>query len=118
VKAVEEGEDSSVVTLADPQKGSVQLISWTPNTVEASAVITETTAVVINTNYVREWKVNGEPAREVADRVGVSLSPGTHHLRFTYRTPGFLPGLVITLTAVLGAVYFLLLRRKWSSSGH
>jgi hypothetical protein len=112
VVAVEEGGDSSAVTLSDPKRGSVQLVSWSPNAVEATADIKETTEVVINTNYAREWKVNGQPAREVADRVGVVVGPGTHQLRFTYRAPGFIAGLIITLSALLAAAYFLLLRRK------
>jgi len=100
------------VTLSDLKRGSVELISWSPNRVEVSATINETTEVVINTNYAKEWKVNGEPAREVSDRVGASLSPGTYHLLFTYRAPGFIAGLVITLAAILTACHFLLVKRK------
>ncbi|MFH1354156.1 MAG: hypothetical protein ABIH36_02615 [bacterium] len=91
------------VSITDAGHGTVSLISWSPNKVRVQADINQPTDVVINTNYALGWYVNDLPAQELSNRVGVTLQPGTYSLTFQYRTPGFPPGLVITITTLLAA---------------
>jgi hypothetical protein len=103
VVTVEQGEDSSPVSLSDYHRGSVELTYWSPNQIRVSAVINQQTDVIINTNYAKGWTVNDEPVLNIAGRVATVLGPGNYDLIFQYHPPGFLAGLLITLAAITAA---------------
>ncbi|MBI4022140.1 MAG: hypothetical protein HY372_02190 [Candidatus Andersenbacteria bacterium] len=95
--------DASAVTATDPSRAAIKLHYWSPNRIHATADIFQPTDAVINTNYARGWKINGRPAQNIGGRVGLSLPIGQHNLTFRYRAPGFLPGLALSVAALLFA---------------
>ncbi|HLD25664.1 MAG TPA: 6-pyruvoyl-tetrahydropterin synthase-related protein [Candidatus Andersenbacteria bacterium] len=113
VATVGQSEDSSSVSVTDASHGTVQLHSWSYNRVVVQAHLTQPTQVVLNTNYTPwGWKVNGRPVREVANRVGISLPAGEHHLVFQYRSPGFIAGLIITAATAIFAIFLAIRQRR------
>ncbi len=98
----DEGDNGilSVKTL-DSQDGTWQLESWNPNTVKATIMLPQAGQAILNANYAKGWKVNGQDAKEIAGRVGVDLPAGTHQLTFQYHSPGFVTGLSITVVTIL-----------------
>lgn len=110
ITAEEKEKDSNIISTSDSSKGTAQLISWSPNTIQVNANISQQADLFINTNYAKGWRMNGRPATELSNRVGATLQPGTHHLIFRYHTPGFPLGLTIT-TATLSLLVLLSFRK-------
>lgn len=94
-----------------------RLLAWSPRSATVEATAVEPDTISLNTNYARGWKVNGQPARNIAGRVGTALQPGTVTLKFTYHAPGFVTGAVISLLTLL-FVGTLSITRQWRRFGH
>lgn len=121
------GPDTAIVTIEDESGGPYlifehpsshgRLLAWSPRsaTIEVTAVQPDT--ISLNTNYARGWIVDGQPARNIAGRVGTALQPGTVTLKFTYHAPGLVTGAVISLLTLV-FVGTLSITRQWRRFGH
>lgn len=107
-------DGNGIINLAGD--GSYKLIAWSPNEVRVQVQLPAPTDAVLNTNYAKGWEVNGRPAREIAERVGVSLPAGVHDLTFRYKAPGFWLGLSVMLAtvAVASGTFMPWRRFRWA----
>jgi hypothetical protein len=104
VFAVEHGEYTSYATL-NPPNGTLEITKWSPNKITITANTTQTSKLVLNTNYAKGWHVNNKPAIDVSGRLAVKLSPGSHQLTFQYKPPGFKTGFTITTLTLLLLIF-------------
>lgn len=104
-------ENQSFLQTSDPE-GSIELLSWKPNRIEVQTLVTQSADVIINANYAYGWKVNGEAARDVNNRLATNVSPGSHYLLFTYEAPGYGLGRLISGLFILLALLLLTLHYK------
>jgi hypothetical protein len=111
VFAVEHGEYTSYATL-NPPNGTLEILNWSPNKITITATTTQTSKLVLNTNYAKGWYVNNKPAIDVAGRLAVKLSPGSHQIIFQYKPPGLKIGLIITTFTLLLIVLLKIKRPK------
>lgn len=88
-------------------KGVAEVLDWSPNHARVRVSAETPAAVLLNTNYVAGWKVNGEPAAEMQGRVGSPVVPEEQVLLFRYRAPGFALGLALTLGTLVCAAFRL-----------
>ncbi|PIT98006.1 MAG: hypothetical protein COT71_03000 [Candidatus Andersenbacteria bacterium CG10_big_fil_rev_8_21_14_0_10_54_11] len=109
VRTIHDEEDNGLISVKS-KSGTFELLSWSPNTVIARITATDSTDILLNTNYTKGWSVaaspptnekSWHPAREIAGRVAANVPAGQHTITFRYRTPGFIPGLIISLSALL-----------------
>ncbi len=114
VRTIHDEEDNGIISLqtSAPDRGTYELISWTPNRVEVKVSVPNPTEVILNTNFAKGWMVNGQAAEGINGRVGTSVPPGDHHLTFSFYTPGFNLGAFISAITVLFAIIFSFLRHK------
>jgi len=110
VRTIHDEGDNGAVSIRDPE-GQIQELNWSPNKVSFTALVPKRTEVMINTNYVKGWYVNGEAASNIDARVGTIVEAGTHQITFQYRTPGFVAGLLITIFT-FGAALWALARSR------
>lgn len=87
------------------------------NTVSGTIENQERGILVLNIPYNKGWSAwdNGkklEVQRMNGFLSGVVLEPGTHELEFKFRSPGFIPGLLITLLTLTGLIGFDIWRRR------
>lgn len=90
------------------EHGTYRVVSYTPNETVAEITGSLGATVTLNTNYADGWFINGQPARNIKNRVGTILEKsGTTTLIFRYKTPGFVVGLIISLITVIGCTLYL-----------
>ncbi len=111
VFAVEHGEYTSYATLK-PTDGTLEIISWSPNKIIITTATTETSELILNTNYTKGWYVNNKPAIDIAGRLATELSPGSHYLTFQYKPPGLKLGLTLTALTLLSIITIVRLHNK------
>ncbi len=120
--AIEEGEsdqDRAYVTLSNSNDGTTQLLDWNYNRVAVSVNSSQPTQVILNSNYASGWLTNGKPAKEINNRLGASIPKGHSEIIFTYRSPGFIAGLVVTLLSLIAALTsYIFSTTKYFNSGH
>ncbi|MDP3997080.1 MAG: hypothetical protein U1C49_02490 [Candidatus Andersenbacteria bacterium] len=106
--AVSQIEDANhdYLKTSDPN-GQLTLVSWSPNSVIVKAILTQPADVFINTNYAIGWFVNNQPTKEIGNRVGVVAPAGHNDFTFTYRAPGYVTGLIITIATIAISIIFL-----------
>ncbi len=98
--ALASDEDGDQYVQVKNKEAKAQLISWSPNKIVVRVETPEASKVTINTNYVKGWEVNRQPALEIGGRVGADVSAGVQELTFVYRVPGLLSGSVITIITI------------------
>ncbi len=76
--------------------GEADISYFSPNWIIVKAE-EETGTVILNQNYHSGWYANGIPAVKFNGLIGYKLKPGENTVNFTYHTPGFIPGALITL---------------------
>lgn len=86
--------------------GSVTITKYQPTAIELSADVKSPALLVLFDKYDPQWKVtvDGNPEKLVAaDFIfrGVFLQPGTHQIRFTFKTP--IKGLYVSLASIAAA---------------
>jgi hypothetical protein len=108
----DEGHD--YVSFPNTKQTSFAINSWTPNTVSITATSPIASSVIINANYAEGWYVNGQPAKNIANKVGTYIQPGTTQLTFKYAPKGMWVGIVISILAILTIVggYLNSMRKK------
>lgn len=107
----DEGGNGAVV--AQASSATVTILSWTPNRVVVHVITPVKTDVALNTNYVKGWVVNNQPAVERGNLVATSVDSGDHILVFTYQSPGLFIGITISsMTVVLLLFGWLSFRTK------
>lgn len=113
VRTIHDEEDKDIVSVKSAEgKGTFNLISWTPNTVVVDVTAPDKADIVLNANYAKGWYANGQPAKEIAGRVAMSVpEAGAYHVIFTYRTPGLPLGTFVSAVSI-GLASYLLWRRK------
>jgi hypothetical protein len=119
--ALDEGPGPQVA-LADPAAGSVQLLRWSPDRIEAMVVLDRPSELLVNLNWNEHWKASvGEVVRYgpkwPADRDGGRLAvrlPGLpgQPVVLRYRPTSAIVGAAISVAAMLGFGWVLLRRRR------
>ncbi len=104
----DEGNNGAISVL--DTKAKVSLLSWNYNTVRVHVNTPVATKIVLNTNYADGWTVNGKKAIVVSNRVAADVMPGSYDLVFSYATPGFRVGLLVTL-CTLAVLWFIRKKR-------
>ncbi len=101
-------EGGGKIILLTDKAAQFSLVSWSPNRVAVKVDAPAPTQIVLNTNYAHGWLVNGQPAVTIDGRVGAWLPAGNDQsVIFTYHTPLFPLGLIITLiTLFISYLYF------------
>ncbi|MEK7499098.1 MAG: hypothetical protein AAB649_00640, partial [Patescibacteria group bacterium] len=80
--------NKGILSFDNDKKATLELLSWSPNKVRASVTTTQKTSIVLNANYAKGWFINGEPAKEIANRPSISLEAGETLVEFKYIPPG------------------------------
>ena len=104
VKTVQHEEDNSFLTFTDPG-AKASLTQWSPNKLSVDVEATGKNYIIVNANYAKGWLVNGEPARDIQQRLAFPVSSGKHQLTFAYQPPGLKTGSVISLATILLAIF-------------
>lgn len=104
VRTIHDEIDTGILSVktTDGKDGTWQLESWNPNKVTATVTLPTEGQAILNANYAKGWRINGQPAKEIAGRVGIELPAGIHTLTFNYSTPGFTIGMLITAATIVG----------------
>lgn len=114
VRTIHDEGSHGIIQLSPPETASLQPIQWSPNRVQIIGTATGKTDLTLNTNYARGWRINHAPAKPTAGRPGLTLTEGPFDLTFSYHTPGFLLGLLITLATMLLALLYPKVRQRWA----
>lgn len=109
VATIQEGVVPSYVSRGSQTQ--TRILSWSPNEVTVEYEGNEASAIRINSNYASGWRINGAPATEHGGRVAAAVSGGSGIVQFSYRSPGFFPGLVISMLTVALAISVLRKRK-------
>jgi hypothetical protein len=107
----DEGGDN-YVSFPDNPTATYEIISWTPNKAVVTATTEKPASAVINANYAKGWHVNGKPAKEIANRVGVDIPAGTNTLVFQYIPDGYYLGLWTTSITIISLISLVLYTRR------
>ncbi len=85
--------------------GTAKLVSWSPNNATIEIEGAEAGSLVVyNMNYDEGWRASAGKVENVDNRVAVRLPAGVKMLTLGYRPPGFVPGLLVGLAALAGAI--------------
>lgn len=108
VRTIHDEEDKDIISIMNlSDAGSFSLIAWKPSEVQVRVSVREASDIILNTNYASGWRVNGQPTKDIAGRVGLLVQPGEYDLTFEYKTPGFATGLALSAVSVLVAAILL-----------
>jgi hypothetical protein len=92
------------------ERGRVEIVDWSPNTVVVRASSPIAARVVLNRNWGRGWTADRPYQAEAFHGLIASpIEPGEHRIRFVYRPGVFLIGTALSL-ATLALAIFLLVR--------
>jgi len=105
VKVVQD-EDHQYVELEN-KRGLVKLVDWNPNKVTISVSVQDDDLLIINSNYAEGWYANNKPALDVGGRVAVKVQKSDSIVVFQYKTPGAIPGAIITIVTLLLMAYLV-----------
>lgn len=115
-----------VLTVFDPEykgemyldkgKGSVSIISFSPNKIVADVHATEPDTLIVNQNYYKGWRVVGARSKIVKSFNGLIscvIQPGNYRATFYYLPTSFLVGFFITsITSICIVAYYYRRRFK------
>lgn len=106
VRTIHDEVDKDIISLASKNNANsgFQLLHWDPNRVLVEVKTATPTEVTLNANYAQGWYANGVPAKENAGRVSTNVSAGTTTVEFTYQTPGFTVGLLVSLITIISLI--------------
>lgn len=96
--------DAKYVSFPDNRDATFSILSWTPSRVSVTVSSPTASAAVINTNYADGWYVNGKPAKNIANKVGIDIPVGTSELTFQYVPRGMWAGILITSLTLLSSI--------------
>ncbi len=108
--------------LGESAGGRIDAFAHSPNVVRLKVTLTEPGYVVLLDRYARGWRATLDGRSVPILRANllfraVRAGPGTHEIRFDYRTPGLRPGLAVTLVALVVTLALLVLDPKTPSPG-
>lgn len=111
VHTIYDEDGGSWVSLRD-KKGVASVVAWSPNraVVHVRASVPDT--VVLNTNFAPGWTVNGYPVENDNGRVAAPVPEGVSTLRFSYRPPGLIVGIILSTLTLLLAIR-MAVRARW-----
>lgn len=112
VRTIHDEEDTGIVSLNE-KAGTVEHVDWSPNQITVTGNVTTPTTLILNTNFAKGWFANQQKAVNRSGRVSTDLSTGPFTVVFTYVTPGYLLGLIITLLTIATALYSKV-RKLWA----
>ena len=116
ISTIYDEEDNGILVVknSNQERGTYQIISWTPNKIVADIQAPENSEVTLNANYAKGWQINNAPARELAGRpASPEKITGNATITFAYHAPGFTAGRIITLlTIVLISTYLFTQKKK------
>lgn len=80
------------------------ITNYTPNRIDIKTDCAASSVLILAENYYPGWRVKVDGREQETLRVnynlrGVSLSPGRHEVKFTYRPKSFLSGMIISILA-------------------
>ncbi|MCE9642744.1 MAG: hypothetical protein K8Q97_00305 [Candidatus Andersenbacteria bacterium] len=102
-------EGNSYVSFPSNHDASFTINSWAPNKVIITVTSPIASSAIINANYADGWMVSGNPAKNIANKVGTQIPAGTTQLTFQYVPKGMLPGIAVTVLATIITLLVLLL---------
>lgn len=114
VRIITDEGGTGILSLNDDPNATFSIQKWTPNKAVFEITITQATTAVLNSNYAKGWHINGKPAKEITNRPGVNIQPGTTTLEFSYIPPGMYAGIGITIVTI-ALIALLSLRAKQSN---
>lgn len=123
VRTIHDEVDNGLL-LTQPHLNEVTLINWSPNEAVFQISSSIPAKIILNTNFAPGWQaqtVSGSaitslPVFGDSGRVAVNLPPGEQTVTFKYRTKGFIPGLIITLSTLALAIFQTYIHRQGSRS--
>ena len=108
------GEDATVEAASNvgAASGTARIVQEEDARVELRAELTRGGLVVLNDTWADGWSatVDGRPAEELVVNTlarGVDVPAGVHRVVWSYRTPGFVTGLALTLAGIAIALAWL-----------
>jgi hypothetical protein len=119
VRTIHDEVDNGLL-LTQPSLEEVKLIDWSPNEATFQIASSQPAKLVLNTNFAPGWQaqtVSGQtvtllPVFGDSGRVATNIPPGEQTISFIYRTKGFIPGLIITLSTLALALFQAYAKRK------
>ena len=91
-------------------QGTAQLTSWSPNRVVVA--VTGTGELTLNQNYARGWQTaSGQHVYNRRGLVTTMVEAGDREVTLYYRPPALMWGLVLSVAAAIGSVFFVVSRR-------
>lgn len=123
VRTIHDEVDNGLL-LTQPSLKEVTLINWNPNEAVFRISSTMPAKIILNTNFAPGWQAQTASGRTLtalpvfgdSGRVAVNLPPGEQTVSFKYRTKGFIPGLIITLSTLALALFQTYTHRQGSLS--
>ncbi len=85
--------------------GSIALTRWTPNALSFAVDAPESTVMVINQNYDKNWRIvsgRGE-MMPYSGLIAVRVPPGHQSVAIAFRSRAFIVGLTVSLLAIIAA---------------
>lgn len=88
--------------LQNPKAGRFRLLDWTPNRWRISYVLQEPARLFINQNFAPGWRLEGTGKIKLGQQRGqmlIELPAAAGECTLIYRTPGIVPGAMVSLLA-------------------
>ncbi|MBI3251599.1 MAG: hypothetical protein HYZ62_01675 [Candidatus Andersenbacteria bacterium] len=111
VRTIHDEEDNAFFSVKSTsgQLGNFALKFWNANTAIVDVSLPSEGNAILNTNYAKGWRVNGQPALNISGRVGARLPAGNQQITFAYQSPGILAGKITSLLSLLPLGYSTIL---------
>ena len=102
--------------LADPSAGHVQRLRWSPNEIVLDVDVARPATVLVNQNFDPGWRASGAEVVNEGGLLAARVPAGRGTVTFVYRPRSFVVGGVISLLTLLGALAYLIFRRRRAKS--
>jgi hypothetical protein len=99
--------------LDQPDAGTVQRVSWSPNRIALDVNLKRPATVLVNQNFGPGWRVSGGSLIEAGGLLAVRVEQGRHQVVFRYLPRSVIAGGVISvLSALLAGAFVIVMRRR------
>jgi hypothetical protein len=102
--------------LDDASAGTLAITRWTPSSFHLHVATTRAATIVVNQNAYRGWRAEGGTLGARQGVVVVDVPAGERDVVVSYRPPGYLAGLAITLAALVATAGLVLRSRAGAAA--